>query len=237
MNPGPELHKKVVSPLVWKQLTHLMQLPVLRDFRLAGGTAIALQCGHRVSIDLDLFAERTFSPRLLATSLAQAFPGFMIDQMQPHGISGHQQATKVDLYYMGSFLYPAQKVAAIRLADLRDIAAMKLECILSRKERKDYHDIAELLKKAPLATWIAEFQKKYPYYQARTVVDHLLKVSEANASLVPQMLSVVTWEQVKEQVYAATKAFLLTIKEKEEQAAIEREKKWNELLRNQKKNR
>lgn len=50
MEPLPELYREVVSPTVWKQLSQLMQLPALSGFRLAGGTALALYRGHRVSV-------------------------------------------------------------------------------------------------------------------------------------------------------------------------------------------
>lgn len=39
----------------------LMADQKLIDFRLVGGTALALQLGHRKSIDIDLFSERRFN--------------------------------------------------------------------------------------------------------------------------------------------------------------------------------
>ncbi len=188
-----------------------------------------------MSIDLDLFAERSFVVRSLVASVAEALPNIVIDQVQAHGVSAHWQSTKVDLYYMGPFLYPAATLEDIRLADVRDLAAMKLECILSRKERKDYHDIAQLLQEAPLAVWLAEFQKKYPYYQTRAVIDHLLASSEADSSLVPQILGSTTWEQTKEQVRTAVQTFLLSIKERKTQAARQRESKQALMLKRRKK--
>ena len=38
-----------------------MQLPELLDFSLAGGTALSLYYGHRLSVDLDLFSTNDFS--------------------------------------------------------------------------------------------------------------------------------------------------------------------------------
>lgn len=230
MEDSPRLYPEVVSSAVLSQLRQLMQIPSLDSFRLAGGTALALQRGHRVSVDLDLFAERSFLPSALVLSVTEAFSELSIDQMQSHGLSAHWQATKIDLYYMGTFLYPPLQKEGIRLTDIRDIAAMKLECILSRKERKDYYDIAELLQEAPLNFWMAEFQKKYPYYQVRTVVDHLLNVSEADTSLVPQMLDSTSWDQVKEQIQASVRSFLLATKRREKQAAEQREAQVNSLL-------
>ena len=236
MKEQPELHKEVVSPTVWAQLSQLMQAPTLSGFRLAEGTALALQRGHRISVDLDLFSERSFSVPLLVPLVAQAFPEFMVDQVQPHGVSGHWQTTKIDLYYMGAFLYPEQQVEGVRLADIRDIAAMKLACILSRKERKDYHDIAELLEENTFITWVNEFQKKYPYYQTRAVVDHLLASSEADGSLVPQVLHPVDWDQIKQKIQSEVGAFLLAVKEQKQQVIDQREEKRQALLKRGKRN-
>ena len=54
------LRKETVSPDCLILLQDLMTLPELQTFRLAGGTALSLQYGHRTSIDLDIFTDRSF---------------------------------------------------------------------------------------------------------------------------------------------------------------------------------
>lgn len=49
------LQKETVSRETFELLTELMNDAKLRDFSLAGGTALSLYMGHRKSIDLDLF--------------------------------------------------------------------------------------------------------------------------------------------------------------------------------------
>ncbi|MEF8846939.1 MAG: nucleotidyl transferase AbiEii/AbiGii toxin family protein [Candidatus Paceibacterota bacterium] len=44
----------------------LPQLDTFSDFYLAGGTGLALQLGHRVSVDLDLFTQKKFPSNLLS---------------------------------------------------------------------------------------------------------------------------------------------------------------------------
>lgn len=53
-----------------------MQIPELNDFYLAGGTALSLYFGHRLSIDIDLFSTKEFSNDSLIKPLEGKFPGF-----------------------------------------------------------------------------------------------------------------------------------------------------------------
>src|SRR5258708_40120881 len=43
------------------------------DFRLVGGTALALQIGHRRSIDIDLFINKTFDADQLGAHLQEKY--------------------------------------------------------------------------------------------------------------------------------------------------------------------
>ena len=57
------LYYETVSPTLQRILHQLMELKSLRGFRLVGGTSLALQRGHRRSIDIDLFTELLGHPR------------------------------------------------------------------------------------------------------------------------------------------------------------------------------
>jgi hypothetical protein len=50
------LYLSTVESTTLELLKRLQQLPVLSNTRLVGGTALALQLGHRKSIDLDFLA-------------------------------------------------------------------------------------------------------------------------------------------------------------------------------------
>ena len=49
------LHLSTVEPATLELLRKLQSLPILNNTRLVGGTALALQFGHRKSVDLDFF--------------------------------------------------------------------------------------------------------------------------------------------------------------------------------------
>ncbi len=70
------LHTRTVEPRTFELLKSLMSLDILKDFYLVGGTALALQKGHRYSVDLDLFTTQTFNVSELKHSLANQFDNF-----------------------------------------------------------------------------------------------------------------------------------------------------------------
>ncbi len=55
---------KTIEPQTLAILKRLQELPELADTRLAGGTALALQIGHRSSVDLDVFGKWDYSKDL-----------------------------------------------------------------------------------------------------------------------------------------------------------------------------
>ena len=49
------LQTQTVSPELLELLNKIMKSEVFSDFILVGGTALALQIGHRNSVDIDMF--------------------------------------------------------------------------------------------------------------------------------------------------------------------------------------
>lgn len=54
------LHYNTISPNLLSTLRKFMQDKTFKEFRLVGGTALALQLGHRISVDIDLFTDREY---------------------------------------------------------------------------------------------------------------------------------------------------------------------------------
>ena len=67
------LQIQTVKPDCLAILKELMSLSELGDFRLAGGTALSLRLGHRISVDIDLFTNTLFDPEVLQTFLQNYF--------------------------------------------------------------------------------------------------------------------------------------------------------------------
>jgi hypothetical protein len=68
-----------------------MALPELENFNLAGGTALALYYGHRVSVYLDLFPQQTFRPKIYYQFLKRTFPISVIANRGTINISGEKK--------------------------------------------------------------------------------------------------------------------------------------------------
>ncbi len=58
----------------------------------------------------------------------------------------NEEELKIDIMETDKFIKPQVNIDGIRFAHIEDIAAMKLEAITSRNTKKDFYDIAELLK-------------------------------------------------------------------------------------------
>ena len=59
------LHKEAIEPSTLELLAQLQAVDILKDFHLAGGTSLAIQMGHRLSIDLNLFTQNDFDVNAL----------------------------------------------------------------------------------------------------------------------------------------------------------------------------
>ena len=135
----------------------------LSAFNLVGGTALSLQIGHRKSIDIDLFTNRDFDAKHLATHLSQHYPVEEINQFK-NGILCFIGNVKVDLIaHQYPIIHPITTKDGIRMLSLSDIAAMKLNAILNNGSRlKDFIDIFFLLERMPLEKMTDCFVQKYP---------------------------------------------------------------------------
>ncbi len=61
------LQKQAVDNKTFSLLQKLQSIPELKEMRLVGGTALALQIGHRISVDLDFFG--TFNSSIVKAKL------------------------------------------------------------------------------------------------------------------------------------------------------------------------
>jgi len=74
------LHNKSVAPGTLQLLNSISSIPELSDFFLAGGTALALQIGHRISVDLDFFGNRPFTTDEVLALFTELKPLSIISQ-------------------------------------------------------------------------------------------------------------------------------------------------------------
>ncbi len=114
---------------------------LLKDFFLVGGTALSLQIGHRISIDLDFFNQSAFDENFLIAELESKYK-FRLDYQSKNTLKGEIENIKVDFI---THNYPLSKPLiqeeGVRMASPEDIATMKLNAIAGNGSRlKDFSD-------------------------------------------------------------------------------------------------
>lgn len=126
------LQRKAVKNSTLGLLIKLMQDNFLNDFVLVGGTALALQIGHRDSIDLDLFSKNPINEPELFTYLNKNY-NFEKDFARNNTLKGQIEGIKID---MMTHNYPNVEndliIEGVRMASLPDIAAMKFIAISTK---------------------------------------------------------------------------------------------------------
>ncbi|MGI9160595.1 MAG: nucleotidyl transferase AbiEii/AbiGii toxin family protein [Saprospiraceae bacterium] len=158
------IHKdpKVILPETLDLLRQIQQDMVFKDFFLVGGTALALQIGHRLSIDLELFSTHPFDNQDLESYLTEIHR-FQTDYVATNTLKGFIRNIKVDfITHAYPLVNPLIVEETLLLASLEDIGAMKLNAIAhSGNRQKDFYDLYFLLEYHPLIDFLNAYQIKY----------------------------------------------------------------------------
>jgi hypothetical protein len=157
------LQLQTVSPELLALTKSLMNENNLNDFRLVGGTALALQLGHRQSIDIDLFSNRPFNFQLLREEIILKYSPEECKHAN-NGVSSRIHNIQVDIVtHEYPWLKPPILEGGIRMASIEDIAAMKMNATSgSGNRQKDFVDLYILLEKLSLNEISKAYQQKYP---------------------------------------------------------------------------
>lgn len=181
-----------------------------KDFYLAGGTALAVQLGHRESIDLDWFSGKVFSNAQIKDALS-GLGKFEVVGEEENTLHGTLDDVRVSfLFYSYKNIFPLRKFLEIDLADERDISAMKISAMSSRGSKKDFIDLYFLLEKYSIEQLLDFFSKKFEKinYNPLHILKSFLYFETADAEPMPKMLEAVDWEEVKKNTTEKVSAFL-----------------------------
>ena len=196
------LSYQTVEPHTLELLRKLMEAPLLRQARLVGGTALALQYGHRSSVDLDFFGNIEASTEELTQVLGQV--GVVTLFGQSKMIKGFAlDGVRIDIV---NYTYPWLEEAIIedglRLASPADIAAMKVYAIENRGSRKDFIDMYFLLKHYSLDEILSFYKRKYPEHSEFVALRSLTFFEDAESFAMPKMYVDFDWEELKRSIIA-----------------------------------
>jgi hypothetical protein len=190
------LYQQTVSPKLLEILTALMSNPYFGEFYLVGGTSLALQIGHRESVDIDLFGDKELEELEVSDFLSNLGKVQILKRSRNiliYTIDG----IKADLVnYRHPWLYPSLNLENLRLADQRDIAAMKLNAISGRGSKKDFIDLHFLLNKYSLSDMIGYYNKKFIDGSEFLVLKSLTYFEDADLDETPKMYNPINWDEM-----------------------------------------
>ena len=204
------LFLNAIEPETFSLLKRLQVLPALVETRLVGGTALALQLGHRISVDLDIFGKWDYSE-----DLGDAFSVIGRTEKESGTPNGRMSffyidGVKVDCvaYDMYEWLEPPVEQEGVRLAGIKDNAAMKVNAITNRGTRKDFVDLARLLDDYSLDDIFGWYRAKYPEANPALALRSLSYFVDAETMPMPRMLVPFDWEEAKKNVCTAVRKFV-----------------------------
>ena len=202
------LSYQTIKPDTLELLKRLMAEPLFSQTRLVGGTALALQLGHRSSIDLNLFGtieEDTELTTEVLERIGSTIPGKCSARIKTYHVCG----VKTD--FVGYDRYPwidsPVLEDGLRLASPKDIAAMKVNAIQGRGTRKDFVDMYFLIQNYGLNQVMQFYKAKYPEYSEYRAMLSLTYFEDAEQNPMPEMFVDVSWEEMKQDILKAVEVY------------------------------
>lgn len=197
------LHYETIHTGTLQLLKELQALPFLQESRLVGGTSLALQLGHRNSIDLDLFGAVQYTSEEIRQALSEKHTITVIKESP--NINIYQiDGVKVDVVnYSYAWIDEPVRSEDFSLAGVKDIAAMKIAAIIGRGTKKDFIDLFFLLRRFSLQEILNLYMQKYPDGSMFIAMKSISYFDDAESDPMPVMFEEVRWETVKETIRKA----------------------------------
>jgi hypothetical protein len=205
------LHKETVEPATLELIRKLQADPELQGFQMAGGTALALMIGHRISVDIDLFSFRDFDAEVMSVHLERNYQ-FSQQYIHRNTLKGFIDNVFVDIL---THHYPliSNPITEdhITLFSKQDIAAMKVNAISGNGTRaKDFVDLYFLLKDFTLKEIIGFYGAKYDQHNTFHALKSLTFFDDIDLAVWPNMVpgNNVTINEVKNTIIEAQSKYL-----------------------------
>lgn len=191
---------EAIDPDALGTLRRLRDCSALDGFYLAGGTALALRLGHRRSLDLDFFTTTGFAPDRMLERLISMNRDVTVLSRESDALLARIDSAKVSfLAYPYPLLFPLDDYEGVDIADLRDIACMKINAISGRGVRRDFIDLFAICKTHGLSELLELFDRKYAGIEFSRI--HLLKslthFEDADKDVSPELLEDLDWDEIK----------------------------------------
>lgn len=195
------LSLQTVQPDTLELLKTLMRLPILSDMRLVGGTALALQYGHRRSVDLDFFGHTTENVDELTEAIREEVGHIQTLSATKRIKVYNIQNVKVDIVnYDYPWIDDAVIEGDIRMASPKDIAAMKVNAVIGRGTKKNFIDIFFLLQHYTFDELLQFYKKKYPDGSEFRALLSMAYFADADLQAMPYMYENIEWSDIKQRI-------------------------------------
>ena len=199
---------QTIQPDTLELLKHLSAFPELSATRLVGGTALALQYGHRMSVDLNFLGQLPNDKEELIAIAKQVGEAVVLNKSN-FILQMTSNNVKVDFVDYSRYAWidnPVQGDGFVLASD-NDIAAMKVNAIMGRGTRKDFVDLFVLLQHYSLAEILDFYKRKYPEYSEYRALLSMTYFEDAELQDMPKMFIDTPWEEMKRTITQAVKAY------------------------------
>lgn len=194
------LHYKSVSAELLELLEFIMNQREFDEFNLVGGTSLALQMGHRISIDIDLFGASEIDEDLFLEVLKK-FGAVQIVKKSKNILICSVNGIKVDFVnYQYRLLESPLLEANLRLVKKKDIAAMKVNAVAGRGSIKDFIDVYFLLNEFSIKEMIGFYLQKYPDGSEFMVRKSITYFDDADNEVAPILFHDISWSEIKKTI-------------------------------------
>jgi len=197
-----------------KRLNILKKLKFLKDyhFYLAGGTALALELGHRISLDFDFYIEGELDPETLLQDFQKHFKNVQLIREAKNTLILSIDNIEVSLFsYPYPLISPLIKIPEVNLASMEDICAMKIVAIIQRGTKRDFIDIYFLTKRFGLERIFALTQKKYKglfnKYLALQALTYFTDADKEKDEQRAKTLIGISWDEIKKELIKIVEDF------------------------------
>ena len=189
-------------------LKNILQQPVFKNHRLVGGTSLALQYGHRLSIDLDFFTSEFIEHEEILINIKSIGKVDVVSKSK-YISCFFINDVKVDFVSLPYHWIDDPIIEdSISLASINDIAAMKLSAITNRGSKKDFIDLQLIMKHLELKKMMSLYHQKYPDGMEMLVLRSLMYFDDADLQPDPVMLTEYDWNEVKAFILDQVKTYI-----------------------------
>jgi hypothetical protein len=204
------LHKNpfIIAPATFRLVQQLQAIPELKGFYLVGGTALALQLGHRNSIDIDLFTKDEFDAADII-NLLQTDYSVTATLTRKGTLLAVVNNIKTDfIWHNYPILTPPVSEEGISFLSKEDIAAMKFHAIIqSGKRLKDFIDIYFLLEHFNMKQMVDFFSAKYSYSNPMIAMKAINFFDDIDENMdPPKILKPLPFKKIKDRIREATQS-------------------------------